>query len=103
MVRFFDGKMFSSTGCFPLSAMVLGVFSGRGGREDIEMMEVYANGFVEHQRGYFISSESASGVMTGWRALMGIPNGGGFSPNAKGFFIEQCSWLSDKDFVRILR
>jgi hypothetical protein len=50
-----------------------------------EMMEVYANGFVEHQRGYFISSESASGVMTGWCALMGIPNGGVFSPNAKGF------------------
>jgi hypothetical protein len=52
------------------------------------MMEVYANGFAEHQRGYFISSESASGVMTGWRALMGIPNGVGFSLNAKGFFIE---------------
>jgi hypothetical protein len=49
------------------------------------MMEVYANGFAEHQGGYFISRESASGVMTGWRALMGIPNGGGFSPNAKGF------------------
>jgi hypothetical protein len=29
------------------------------------MMEVYANGFAEHQRGYFISSGSASGVMTG--------------------------------------
>jgi hypothetical protein len=27
-------------------------------------------------------------VMTGWRALMGIPSGGGFSPNAKGFSIE---------------
>jgi hypothetical protein len=52
------------------------------------MMEVYANGFAEHQGGYFISRESISGVMTGWRALMGIPNGGGFSPNAKGFFIE---------------
>jgi hypothetical protein len=25
-------------------------------------------------------------VMTSWRALMGIPNGGGFSLNAKGFF-----------------
>jgi hypothetical protein len=41
--------------------------------------------------------------MTGWRALMGIPNGGGFSPNAKGFSIEQCSWLLNKDFLRILR
>jgi hypothetical protein len=55
------------------------------------MMEVYTNGFAEHQRGYFINSESALGVMTGWRELMGIPNGGGFSLDAKGFFIEQCS------------
>jgi hypothetical protein len=66
------------------------------------MMEVYANGFAKHQRGYFISSESASGVMTGWRALMGIPNSGGFSLDAKGFFIEQCSWLPNEDFLRIL-
>jgi hypothetical protein len=36
MVRFFDGKMFSSSGCFPLSAIALGVFSGRGGREDVK-------------------------------------------------------------------
>jgi hypothetical protein len=27
-------------------------------------------------------------VMTGWRALMGIPNGVVFSLDAKGFFIE---------------
>jgi hypothetical protein len=67
------------------------------------MMEVYANGFAEHQRGYFISCESTSGVMTGWHAIMGIPNGGGFSPNAKGFPIEQCSWFPDEDFLRILR
>jgi hypothetical protein len=50
-----------------------------------EMMEVYASGFAEHQEGYFISRESASGVMTGWRTLMGIPNGRVFSLNAKGF------------------
>jgi hypothetical protein len=50
------------------------------------MMEVCANGFAEHRRGYFIGSGSVSGVMTGWRALMGIPNGGGFSLDAKGFF-----------------
>jgi hypothetical protein len=31
MVHFFDGKLFSSSSCFPLSAMALGVFSGRGG------------------------------------------------------------------------
>jgi hypothetical protein len=49
------------------------------------MVEVYASGFVEHQGGYFISRENASGVMTGWRALMGIPNGGVFSPNTKVF------------------
>jgi hypothetical protein len=29
------------------------------------MMEVCANGFAEHQRGFFISSGSASGVMSG--------------------------------------
>jgi hypothetical protein len=68
----------------------------------IEVMEVCANGFAEHQRGYFISSGSASGVMTGWHALMGIPNGGVFSLDARGFFIEQCSWLPNKDFLRIL-
>jgi hypothetical protein len=103
MVRFFGGKLFSSTGCFPLVRHGLGGFLWRrrtGGRE---MMEVYANGFAEHQGGYFISRESASGVMTGWRALMGIPNGGGFSPNAKGFSIKQCSWFPNEDFLRILR
>jgi hypothetical protein len=42
-------------------------------------------------------------VMTSWRALIGIPNGGGCSLNAKGFSIEQCSWLPNKDFLRILR
>jgi hypothetical protein len=84
MVHFFDGKLFSSSGCFPLSAMALGFFWKRMTR-GCEMMEVYANGFAEHQRGYFINSGSASGVMTGWRALMGIPNGGGFSLDAKGF------------------
>jgi hypothetical protein len=36
MVRFFDGKLFSWSGCFPLSAMALGVFSGRGGREEVK-------------------------------------------------------------------
>jgi hypothetical protein len=29
------------------------------------MMEVCANGFAEHRRGYFIISGNASGVMTG--------------------------------------
>jgi hypothetical protein len=37
---------------------------------------------------YFISSGDASGLMTGRRELMGIPNDGGFSLDAKGFFNE---------------
>jgi hypothetical protein len=36
MVLFFDGKLFSSSGYFPLSTMALGVFSGRGGREGLK-------------------------------------------------------------------
>jgi hypothetical protein len=27
----------------------------------------------------------------------------GFLPECEGFFIEQCSWLPNKDFLRILR
>jgi hypothetical protein len=50
------------------------------------MMEVYVNGFAVHRRGYFISSGSASGVMTGSRALMGIPNGEGFFLGCEGVF-----------------
>jgi hypothetical protein len=49
------------------------------------MMEVCASGFAAHQGGYFISREGASGVMTGWRTLMGIPNSRVFSPSAKVF------------------
>jgi hypothetical protein len=103
MVRFFGGALFSSIGCFPLSAMALGVFLWGRRTSGREMMEVYASGFAEHQGGYFISRESASGVMTEWRALIGIPNGGGLSLNAKGFSIEQCSWLPNEDFLWILR
>jgi hypothetical protein len=36
MVRFFNGKLFSSSGFFPLSAMALGVFSRGGGREGVK-------------------------------------------------------------------
>jgi hypothetical protein len=67
------------------------------------MMEVCANGFAEHRRAYFISSGSASGVMIGWRALMRIPNGGGFSWIRRVFSSEQCSWFPNEDFLRILR
>jgi hypothetical protein len=35
-----------------------------------EVMEVYASGFAGYPGGYFISCESALGVMTGWRALL---------------------------------
>jgi hypothetical protein len=38
------------------------------------------------QGSYFISSGSASGVMNGRRALMGIPNDGGFFLGYKKFF-----------------
>jgi hypothetical protein len=84
MVCFFGGALFSLMGCFPLSAMALDFFLWNGEKR-CEVMEVYVNGFAEHQWGYFISCESALGVMTGWRTLMGIPNGRVFSPNAKGF------------------
>jgi hypothetical protein len=64
----------------------LGVFFFLRSRERRrEVMEVYAGGFAEHRGGYFISCESALGVMTGWRTLMGIPNDRVFSSNAKGF------------------
>jgi hypothetical protein len=104
MVRFFGGTLLSSTGCFPLVHHGLGgFFLWRSKRRGLEMMEVYASGFAEHQGDYFISRGSASGVMTGWRTLMGIPNCKVFSPNAKGFFIEQCSWFPNEDFLWILR
>jgi hypothetical protein len=65
--------------------MALGVFLWRRGVKGREMMEVYASGFAEHQGGYFIIRESASGVMTSWRALVGIPNGG-VSPRMRRYF-----------------
>jgi hypothetical protein len=68
-----------------LSAWPWGFFLWRSRERRREMMEVYASGFEEHQGSYFISCESALGVMTGWRTLMGIPNDRVFSPNAKGF------------------
>jgi hypothetical protein len=55
------------------------------------------------REGYFISSGNALGVMTGRRALMRIPNAGGFSLDAKGFPTKQCSWFPNEDSLRILR
>jgi hypothetical protein len=71
---------------FPLVRYGLGGFFWRRRTRGREVMEVYANGFAEHQGDYFISRESESGVMTGWRALMRIPNDGGFLPKCEGFF-----------------
>jgi hypothetical protein len=67
------------------------------------MMEACASGFAEHRRGYFISSGSASGVMTGWHALMRIPNDGVFPWTRRVFSSKQCSWFPNEDFLRILR
>jgi hypothetical protein len=88
-----------------------GIFLWRSRERRREVMEVYASGFTEHQGGYFISCESASGVMTGWRTLMGIPNGRVFSPNAKGFSLNSvhgsririfCGFYAKgQEFVRI--
>jgi hypothetical protein len=103
MVCFFGGALFSSIGFFPLSAMALGGgFLWRRGTRGHKMMEVYASGFAECQGGYFVTREDASGVMTGWRALMEYQTAG-FLPECEGFFIEQCSWFLNADFLRILR
>jgi hypothetical protein len=64
-------------------------------------MEVYANGFAGHQGGYFISCESALGVMTGWRALLEY-QAAGFSLNAKGFSLNSAYGSRIVDFLRIL-
>jgi hypothetical protein len=41
--------------------------------------------------------------MTGWRALMGILNGGVFPWMRRVFSSEQCSWFPNEDFLQILR
>jgi hypothetical protein len=64
----------------------------QGGR--YEVMEVYASGFAGHQGGYFISCESALGVMTGWRALLEY-QAAGFSHRMRRVFIEQCLLFSN--------
>jgi hypothetical protein len=70
---------------FPCPPWPWGFFLWGSRERRHEVMEMYASGFAEHQGGYFISCESALGVMTGWRTLMGIPNDRVFTPNAKGF------------------
>jgi hypothetical protein len=44
--------------------------------------------------GYFIDSESALGVMTGWRALLEY-QAAGFFFRMRGVFIEQCLWIPE--------
>jgi hypothetical protein len=75
------------------------------------MIDVYASGFAENQGGYFISRENASGVMTGWRTLMGIPNGRGFLRMQGGFSLNSvhgsqirisCGFYAKgREFVRV--
>jgi hypothetical protein len=56
---------------FPLVHHGLGgFFLWRSKMRGREVMEVYASGFAEHQGGYLISRESASGVMTSWHTLI---------------------------------
>jgi hypothetical protein len=93
MVRFFGGALPSLMGCFPLSAMALGFSPLEQGRR-CEVMEVYANGFAGHQGGYFISCESALGVMIGWRTSLEYQMTW-FSLRMRRVFIEQCLWFPD--------
>jgi hypothetical protein len=68
-------------------------------------------GLQSTKGGYFISREGASGVMTGWRTLMEIPNDRVFFPNAKGFSLNSvhgfririfCGFYAKgQEFVRI--
>jgi hypothetical protein len=58
---------------------------------------VYASGFAGHQGGYFISCESALGVMTGSRALLEY-QAAGFSLRMRGVYIEQCLWFPNWGF-----
>jgi hypothetical protein len=60
-------------------------------------MEVCASGFAGYPGGYFISCESALGVMTGWRALLEY-QAAGFSSRMRGVFIEQCLWFPNRRF-----
>jgi hypothetical protein len=57
-------------------------------------MELYASGFAGHLGDYFISCESALGVMTSWRALLEYQTAG-FSLRMRRVFIEQCLWFPD--------
>jgi hypothetical protein len=56
-VRFFDGRLFSAHGVFPLFAMALGFFSWRRRTRGSEMMEVCTSGFAEHQRAILLAVE----------------------------------------------
>jgi hypothetical protein len=83
-------------GCFPLSAMALGFFPLEQGEKMWSDGSVY-EWICRAPRGYFISCESALGVMTGWRALWEYQTAG-FSLRMRRVFIEQCLWLPDWGF-----
>jgi hypothetical protein len=55
MIRFFGGRLFSSHGVFPLSAMALGGFFWRRKKRGSETMEVCTSGFAEHQRAILLA------------------------------------------------
>jgi hypothetical protein len=64
-------------------------------------MEVYASGFAGHQGGYFISCESALGVMTGWLRYWNTKRQG-FLPECEGFSLNSAYGSRIEDFLRIL-
>jgi hypothetical protein len=61
------------------------------------VMEEFTNGFAGHPGGYFIDCESALGVMTGWRTLLGY-QATRFSSRMRRVFIEQCLWFPNWRF-----
>jgi hypothetical protein len=75
MVRFFGGMLSSSMGCFPMSAMALGFSPLSKGKK------MWSDGGVcewicrASQRAILLN-ESALGVMTGWRTLLGYQKAG---------------------------
>jgi hypothetical protein len=80
-----------------------GFFLWRSRERRREVMEVYASGFAEHQGGYFISCEKHIGSDDWLAYINGNTKLQGFIPGCEGFFIEQCSWFPNKDFLRIPR
>jgi hypothetical protein len=64
---------------------------------------VYVSGFAEHRGGYFISCEERIGTDDWLAYINGNTKQQGFLLECEGFFVEQCSWFPNEDFLRILR